>query len=128
VEAMYKQFNMQIKGLLRELVALYPDTPIFKLMIVVYKVVKTTSVKLPQRYFHESIAKDFEEALLAHDHTPFFSDTYMPVPLYAPFVNPLKQAWLSTNEENRIVIWKYIDVLHALSRACEALKLEETVP
>lgn len=110
-------FNTCFKTFLRELSVRFPDVKEFKVMIGLYKVIKTLNAKIVHSMWR--VATDpFLADMMRHDAT-FFVDPNMPVPegfeAFAYMLPTFRKCWLALDHDEQQNVWAHIDLLINLS-------------
>lgn len=118
----YKEFNGALKFFMRELVRLYPDIAELKLMLFLYKTMKTVSKKSPQKYFHGLIEEHSEDLLKRN--MSFFMGKEFDDPVSTKVITRFKKEYELMSEENKEMVWKHMVVLYHLSVKCAKFDTE----
>lgn len=113
----YKDFNSSLKFFMRELIKLFPNMIELKLMLGLYKMMKSVNKKAPQQYFHELVDAHSKE-LLSKDFAYFLSKDFDD-PTVTKILVPMKQEFIVLDDANKDMIWKHMIVLYHKSMKCE---------
>lgn len=110
-------FNTCFKTFLRDLSVRFPDVKEFKIMIGLYKVLKTLNVKIVHSMWR--VASDpFLPDLMRHDDT-FFLDPNIKLPdgfeIFIYMLPTLRKCWMDMDHEEQKNVWAHIDLLLSLS-------------
>ena len=115
-------FNTCFKNLLRDLIERFPGVVDFRLMLSMYKVLKTLSRPSVHAWFLVGTAP-FEAQLAAHDAS-FFLSADMQVPPgfenVAYMLPTVRRCWLEMSEGDRQRTWAHMDLLRAVSAEIQA--------
>lgn len=114
---LYKDFNKNAKMFIRELMKVYKDNTVLKLLHAAYKVMKTFNRKLPQRYFHEYVMAPYGKYIYARDDSFIYAPDFQSdaIPGIDKFV---QLEWPRLDDINKKKIWEYLQVLAVMNKRC----------
>lgn len=119
--AFFKLFNTKADEFCKDLVATFPDVNEFKQLKSGLLLVKNLDEKKPREYFHNYIGANFRQHILDRDESFFLHDVQNPVSCgldastWHRVLTLLRSLWETLNKENKESIWKYFQVLIAIS-------------
>ena len=117
----YDKFNEQLISFLKQLTICYPQISEFKKITSGLSLLKTMDKKMPAKLFKEHASK-FEMQIKKKDEEFFINNNEYEIldsvdkNEFLDFINQLKIVWKDTSEENKDVIWKYLNVLLIISK------------
>jgi len=118
----YELFNEKLEEFFKELIVAFPDISEFRKFKSGLTLLKNVNSKTPQIIFNEYVATKFKDALLAKDETFFLdNDDYgitVKKDYWNEFIVQLKLLWTNINQNNKDVIWKYLNLLYILNEKC----------
>jgi hypothetical protein len=117
MEDVYKEFNHCLKTFMRELMSGFPDVRELKIMFGLYKVMKTMSKKMPQRYFHQLIAEKHSSDIINKNYSYFLSDEFDDKDV-SYILKPIKNSFAELDNHNKDIIWKHMIVLLSYNKRC----------
>jgi hypothetical protein len=112
----YKDFNKQIKGFLKELIANFPHMDILKLVLTSFTILKKINKKMPHKMFNKYLAC-YEEQFLKRDEAFFLSDAFQSS-FWPQLVDASKQQWVLLDQVNKNAIWDHFAALIGLNKRC----------
>ena len=118
----YKEFNTALKFFIRECTRIYPHISELKLLMPLYKVMKTMNKKLPMKYYKELM--DPHTKNLLNKDLEFFLNYNYEDPTVIRIVNALKAELHRTSEENKDMIWRHLIVLYKYTRQCKSISTD----
>lgn len=117
-------FNLKIQEFMDDLIATYPEETDFQAMKNMLDwTIKFMGVNVPQEMFYSCVVLPYGDKIIAK-HEGFFLEECVYDNQYADIniINKLKNKWVTLNEDNKEVIWKYLHVLNTLSTKIEKAK------
>ena len=110
-------FNTQFTDMLRDLTRVFPDDEDFTFFNSAGPLLISTDRAAVSRLFHNNVAKQYGDQILARndafllevDYSRYTYDDWSNM-----LVSKLKNCWRSLSEENRDIIWKYLQILMKL--------------
>jgi hypothetical protein len=117
----YKEFNRTVKTFLREMIQVFPEVRELRMALMLYKLMKTISVKRPQKIFNELIAANHSKDIIDGNFDVFLTDNFT-YPEAHDVCEGLKKAFKEVDDSNRKVIHDYLLALLACNKKCLQLK------
>lgn len=116
--ALFDQFT----SFVTELSGMYPDDPDFPLFLTSVRLLKTTNPSLISKYIHESIS-EYEDKIMAKDEKFFLDYSFdsHSEQVDMNIIQKLKQYVNAMSAESKENVWKYVQNIARLSKACESL-------
>lgn len=120
----YEAFNNKLVELLNDMISTFPG--LADDMITLkhgVSVIRNIDPSVPQTFFNDHVAKQYESQVLDKDEAFFLQHDYTnDVKLIHGFnidiIGKLKTVWKDMNDTNKESVWKYMHVLLALNRKC----------
>lgn len=116
-KAVYKDFNKALKTFIREMMVVYPEVKELKMMIAMYKVIKTISYKRPQRIFNSFVAEKYSQNIIDGDFDVFLQESFT-YDGFNDICDGLKKAFKEVDEQNKKIIRDHLLVLLCLNKKC----------
>lgn len=114
----YDIFNEKLKSLSNDLVTICPDIPDFLMLRNAINLSMSIDRKLLQQYFAKHVVGPYGNFIRERDESFFLRHSYDHVDVASDVVEKIKLVWTTLSEYNKDMIWKYFNVLLALSCAC----------
>lgn len=116
-------FNNKLDEFLRDLHDTFPDLHDFKVLRNGLTLAKNLDEKMPQKFFDEYVANEYEGFIIKQDEQFFLEHDYKKVvdeySVDLDIVGKLKEVWSTLDDDNKDVVWKYMKVLVLLNRKCK---------
>jgi len=113
-----KLFNAKLIEFINDLILAYPDESEFVVCKDLLDWSTKCDISFPQQMFNEHICQKYEQHLVDKNEDFFLKETYDPTVTDIRFVEKLKQMWKGMNQENKEVVWKYMQCLLVLNKKC----------
>ena len=114
----YVRFNKHLKTFFRECDNTFPDLVCFKVMMAIYKILKSMSKALPQKFFQELFVLHHGDGFKQRKDDSVFDPKYTAPPLYASMIETMKARWIALDKYTKDTIYDHLIVLMALSDRC----------
>jgi hypothetical protein len=117
--ALFDQFT----SFVTELSGMYPDDPDFPLFLTSVRLLKSTNPSLLSEYIYESV-NQYEDKIMAKDEKFFLEysfDSHSET-VDMNIIQKLKQYVTAMSPESKENVWKYVQNITRLSKACESLR------
>jgi hypothetical protein len=119
----YECFNSKLDEFLKDLTSSFPDIKDLRLVKNGLQLAKNIDVKLPQNFFNEHVALDYEEKIVKKDEDFFLQENYETIVqkhgIDLDIIGRLKDIWAKLGEKDKEIIWKYLHVLIIINRKCK---------
>ena len=119
VEILNKKLNEFADDIILCFPEVSTDFDVFKTML---NVAVCVDKEAPLRMFEQCVVKPYEDYILNRNEDFFLTETYDPSYTDINIVNKIKKVWKTMDELNKSIVWKYLDVLLKLSKACVSQK------
>ncbi len=113
----YTNFNKYSKVFLKDLIATYPDTKAFKIMLVTLNTLKKVKKSLPHTLLNKFMFKDYGDKIMARDEKFFASDAFQ-FSIWPECTDTLKELLRTCDEHNKQAIWNHLNGMLALHKKC----------
>jgi uncharacterized protein YbbC (DUF1343 family) len=125
----YKLFNKNAEDFCKELVSTFPEVAEFKQLKTALLLVKNLDERKPKQFFEKFLTSDIRSRIVSHDETFFMTQVHEQKHLvqnidgfdesqWDSIVDMLRSLWQGLGDDNKEAIWKYFQVLIALSDKC----------
>lgn len=124
VATYYTAFNNKLVEFVSDLSNTFPEMHDLKVLKSGIQLAKTVDIKMPRQVFNEHVADVYEQQILDKNEDFFLKEDYSHITqahgLDIDIVSKLKEIWGTLDQENRNIIWKYLEVLVLLNRKCKS--------
>lgn len=121
-DAYVESFNNKLGEFVKDLGGTFPDISDIIMLRTSFNLARNIDPSLPQKIFHEHVAKKFGEQILAADESFFMEYDYSELSqrhgVDIDIVGKIKAIWFDLSGDNKVAIWKYLQVLVLLSKKC----------
>ncbi len=122
----FRLFNQKAEEFCKDLVSTFPEVNEFKQLKSAMLLLKNLDEKKPREIFVRFLTPHFREKIVSRDETFFLNEVHnhivdvdgVDVSNWEDIVNLLRSLWVGLSEDNQDVIWKYFQVLIAISDKC----------
>lgn len=104
-------FNKKLAEFVGELITIYPSVDDFKTFQMGLCASLMVDKKLPVQYFKTYVVEPYEGQIMAQDEKFFIQKKEYGEYSDFDIVSRLKAVWGVMDAENKVVIWKYMQVL-----------------
>ena len=119
-------FNQKAEEFCKDLVSSFPEVNEFKQLKSAMLLLKNLDEKKPRDIFSKFMTQQFRESIMGRDESFFLNDIEqhmvqvdgVDTSQWDNIVNLLRSLWIGLNDENKDIIWKYFQVLIAVSDKC----------
>jgi hypothetical protein len=127
----FKLFNQKADEFFKDLAEGFPKTPEYEKVIIEFKTLKSSfnllknvNEKTPQRVFRDYVLVTYRDKIVNQDESFFldkndFEITSKRKEYWMDFIDKIKAAWSSMDDQNKDIIWKYFKLLVFLSDKCD---------
>lgn len=129
---LFDLFNRKLEEFAQDLVYIFPTVTDFRVFLDTCKWSILIDTAAPQALFEHLVVGPFGEKILHRDESFFLDQSYEGYNDYIAhyghdlnLITKLKKIWLTLDEENKTMIWKYMQVLLVLSQKCKGKSLDE---
>lgn len=116
--SVYKEFNHTLKTFIREMIYRFPEVNELKLILGLYKMMKTINKKSPQKYFHMLIAEKHSNDIIKKNYEYFLSEEFDDKEI-SYLLKPMKEKFKTITDEEKEIIWKHMIILLACNKNCQ---------
>ena len=118
----YDLFNSKVDEFLRDLSNTFPDIKQFTQFKTAFTLMKNLDEKKPQAIFNNYVYASYGKQIKERDEQ-FFMETNFPIKsqredYWLEFINNLRSIWKDLNDDNKNVIWTYLQLLVKLNEKC----------
>jgi uncharacterized protein YbbC (DUF1343 family) len=125
----YRLFNKNAEDFCRDLVMTFPEVSEFKQLKTALMLVKNIDERKPRYFFEKFLTDEIRSRILSKDETFFLTEVHnhkhivqdvegVDESQWDTIVDMLRGLWQGLQEDNKEAIWKYFQVLTALSDKC----------
>jgi len=125
-------FNKKLLEFAKDLVYIFPTVRDFQIFKTACEWSICIDPSSPQSFFNSLIVVPFKEKILIKDESFFLDESYEDFSDYMNhyghdlnLVNKLKKIWVTLDDENKEIIWKYMQVLLCISLKCKSKDLND---
>jgi protein gp37 len=119
-------FNQKAEEFCKDLVSTFPEVNEFKQLKAGMLLLKNLDEKKPREVFSQFMTNQFRESIMGRHESFFMNEVHEHVvqidgvdsSQWENIVNLLRTLWVGLSEDNKDVIWKYFQVLIAVSDKC----------
>jgi len=129
---LFDLFNRKIIEFAKDLIYIFPSMNDFKIFLDSCVWSAAIDKAAPQALFEHLVVKPFGEKILHRDESFFLYESYNDYNEYMQhyghdlnLIHKLKGIWKNLDDENKGMIWKYMQVLLVLSQKCCGKSLDE---
>lgn len=113
----YKEFNKAAKALIKDIILVFPEADILKLISCYFAMLKRVSKKRPQRYFCQIVEIPHGQYIINKDVEYFTSDRFQSNDWKA-LVDFTREKLRSLDQKNIDTLFNHLVLLVALSKKC----------
>jgi hypothetical protein len=124
-------FNSKADEFCKELVVTFPEVNEFKQLKSALLLLKNIDERKPREFFNKFLTPEIREKIIGRDETFFMNEVHHHVHIvqdiqgidhsqWEDVVALLRELWSGLNDNNKDIIWKYFQVLIAISEKCSA--------
>ena len=131
-EDFISMFNKKLLEFAEDLMYIFPTIYDFKMFKIACDWSITIDRYAPLCFFNHHIANPFHDKILTKDESFFLYETYDDCTDYIQhyghdlnLIDKLKKIWQNLDEQNKTIIWRYMQVLLAISKKCTSKNLNE---
>jgi len=129
--AYYDLFNEKADEFMKDLINGFPNTPEYEKIISEVKTLRTgfnllknVNPNTPQRIFRDYVLVSYRDKIVNKDESFFLEKESFDIPssrkeYWMDFISKIKVAWVSMDNANKDIIWKYFKLLVFLSDKCD---------
>lgn len=117
----HKDFNRTLKTFIREMIHVFPEIKELRMVLMLYKLMKTISIKRPQKVFNELVAQPYSQDIIDGNFDVFLSDSFT-YEECKDLCDSLKRSFKEIDPENRQIIHNYLLALLACNKKCLDIK------
>lgn len=125
----YRLFNKNAEDFCRDLVTTFPEVAEFKQLKTALLLIKNLDERKPRQFFVKFLTNDIRPRILSRDETFFMTEVHhhkhivqdvegVDESQWDAIVDMLRDLWGGLESDNKEAIWKYFQVLIALSDKC----------
>lgn len=125
----YRLFNKNAEDFCRDLVTTFPEVNEFKQLKTALLLVKNLDERKPRQFFEKFLTNDIRPRIIGKDETFFLNEVHhhkhivqdvegVDESQWDTIVDMLRSLWQGLRDDNKEAIWKYFQVLIALSDKC----------
>jgi hypothetical protein len=119
-------FNQKAEEFCKDLVSTFPEVNEFKQLKAGMLLLKNLDEKKPREVFSQFMTNQFRESIMGRHESFFMNEVHehvvqidgVDISQWENIVNLLRTLWVGLSEDNKDVIWKYFQVLIAVSDKC----------
>lgn len=117
-------FNRKLEEFASDLATTYADVKDFKMLKNSIRLAVMMTPKVPQAIFHQYVYIPYEKQIIDKDEAFFMAEDYdeklasVHANINLDIVQKIKTIWKSLAEDQKDIIWKYMQVLVVLNRRC----------
>jgi hypothetical protein len=117
-------FNRKLEEFASDLSITYGDIKDFKMLKNSIRLAVMMTPKVPQAIFHQYVYVPYETQIIEKDEAFFMAEDYddklasAHANINLDIVHKIKTIWKSLAEDQKEIIWKYMQVLVVLNRRC----------
>lgn len=108
-------FNSKLIEFVNDLSGAFPDFGDFKVMKNVLVAACALTPGIPQSIFHKTAIK-YEHQIINRDEKFLLDEEFDQQHVDMSIANKIKMIWKQTDDHNKDVIWKYLNLLVALDK------------
>lgn len=127
-----EMFNKKLLEFAKDLVYIFPTVSSFYTFKTACEWSICIDKSSPQSFFNTLVVEPFKDKILVKDESFFLYESYEEYSEYMNhyghdlnLVNKLKQIWQTLDDENKEIIWKYMQVLLCISLKCKSKNLND---
>jgi hypothetical protein len=122
----FRLFNQKAEEFCKDLVSTFPEVNEFKQLKSGMLLLKNLDEKKPREIFSGFMTQQFRESIMGRHESFFMNEAHEHIgridgvdnSQWDSIVDLLRSLWVGLNDENKDVIWKYFQVLIAVSDKC----------
>jgi hypothetical protein len=119
-------FNQKAEEFCKDLVSTFPEVNEFKQLKSGMLLLKNLDEKKPREIFSRFMTQQFRESIMGRHESFFMNEAHEHIgeidgvdnSQWENIVSLLRSLWVGLNDENKDSIWKYFQVLIAVSDKC----------
>jgi hypothetical protein len=119
-------FNQKAEEFCKDLVSTFPEVNEFKQLKSGMLLLKNLDEKKPREVFSRFMTQQFRESIMNRHESFFMNEAHEHIGVidgidnsqWDSIVSLLRSLWVGLNDENKDSIWKYFQVLIAVSDKC----------
>jgi hypothetical protein len=119
-------FNQKAEEFCKDLVSTFPEVNEFKQLKAGMLLLKNLDEKKPREVFSQFMTNQFRESIMGRHESFFMNEVHehvvqidgVDISQWENIINLLRTLWVGLSEDNKDVIWKYFQVLIAVSDKC----------
>jgi hypothetical protein len=116
-------FNTKLEEFFKELCEAFPEIKQFSSIKTGFTFWKNLDEKKPQEFFNSYVYNKYKDQILQQNEEFFMKTDYeiysKSKEYWVEFIDNIRNIWTTLDEDNKLVIWKYFNILIVLNEKCK---------